>query len=148
MSKVKKNLERYIDEVLRESLNKNQYLDDPIINVKDRSISISGSAYAQATSLNLIEFDKKGENIQKESITHQNWSKTEIMVQEIEFNNQNEFDKAISKKYKKYYKKAKSFVLNLATAQKGVDMIESIPGVSDMQASFIDFYGKDFTSFM
>ena len=100
MSKVKKNLERYIDEVLRDSLNKNEYLDDPIINVKDRSISISGSVYAQATSLNLIEFDKKGENIQKESITYQNWSKAEIMVQEIKFNNQNEFDKAIFKKYK------------------------------------------------
>lgn len=148
MSKVKKNLERYVDEIFQDAMKETGLLlkGDPIINVKSRSVSAIGIDLNEGENMFAVEFDKKGEKVQKQLYSYTSSRNYEMAWRGVEFDNHKKFVKAISGSHRKQHKTAQRLISNEATLQKGVDMMELIPGVSDMHISIINY--PDIVSYM
>ena len=80
----------------------------------------------------LFTFNKKGTKVNSETLSISYDAFNGMMLQEYKYNNYKKFTKAIEGSHKKRYESIQGLLSNESTMQKGVDLTEKLPGVSDV----------------
>lgn len=130
--KLKKNLERYTDELVADYNAIGWKFEDPIINTKLRHVEAVGVAQGVGDVSALFTFNKKGTKVNSETLSISYDAFNGMMLQEYKYNNYKKFQKAIEGSHKKRYESIQGLLSNGSTMQKGVDLTERLPGVSDV----------------
>lgn len=146
MSQARRNMKRYADELIGDyNLFGVELDDDEFIEPKKRLITLSGKMMdgTSYTGKMVVYINKKGNQIDKITMSfpysEKQYRDAYLMVEE-NFSNYNKFKKACAGKYEKRFEAISNLLGNdTNTYQKGVDMYERLPGVSDVNVYLYDF---------
>ena len=130
--KLKKNLERYVDELITDSTTFGLQFKDPIINTRSRSVSASGELRGAGDAYIVGKFNKKGNKLEELVFTLEYDEVNATLVQEFKYSNFKKFEKSSEGSHEKRYETITDLLSNEKTMQRGVDLYERMPGVSDV----------------
>ena len=87
MSKVKRRLERYADELIGDVKLFGMEIDDPIISTKSRMITASGVFERQGEGYMIVKFNRKGSRIEEIGLVVDYSHVDAKFTQQVTFNN-------------------------------------------------------------
>jgi hypothetical protein len=96
----------------------------------------------------LIAFNKQANRIEGMTMSVDYYDFNARLVQEYKYSNFKKFSKASTGSHKKRYDNVVNLLDNDKTLQKGVDLYERMPGVSDVNILITNFDTGEFSSFI
>ena len=146
--KIKKRLENHVDDLVG---NLNVWgidLDDPIVNARSRRITADGDFGGLGGCSLLFNFNKQANRLEEVIMSVDFYDFNATMVQEYKYSNYQQFGKVVAGSHKKRYENVVQLLANNKTIQKGIDLYETIPGVSDVNMYLSNYDTGEFLSFM
>lgn len=146
--RLKKRLERYADNLITDSSVWGFDFEDAIINTRGRRVTASGylRGFGEVTSLSKFNRNAKELKAFTMSVDYDNVDAR--MVQQFKFSNYKKFVRASEGSHKKRYEAVVDLVGNVRTLQKGVDLWERMPGMSDVNMRFHNLDTGEIQNFM